>query len=260
VEILPDPPQPSLQPLVILIRGVIRFVLLVVVVVMALLHYWLTIRRRMGPDKVVRQVEWMHRLAGRVARIMSVRVEYRGTIPSEGLVVANHLSYTDIIMLASVAPLTFVAKAEVANWPIFGMSARCGGSVFVDRSRRGQVVPVAESMKQVLQAGVPLVLFAEGTSTNGSSVLPFKPALFAAVTDLNVPVTPCAIDYGLQGGSVANEVCYWGDHEFVPHVLNLFGKVGLSARVTFGEPRMMSSDRKEMARALHADVVALRKA
>ena len=107
--------------------------------------------------------------------------------------------------------------------------------------------------------GVPLVLFPEGTSSEGESVLPFKPALFAPVVELACPVTAAALDYELPGGSAAKEVC-WGDGPIKPHVVNLFSKRTLRARVTWGSPQSPGTDRKALARELHAAVIALRPA
>jgi 1-acyl-sn-glycerol-3-phosphate acyltransferase len=172
-------------------------------------------------------------------------------------VVSNHLSYSDIILLAALGNFVFVSKSEVADWPIFGLCAKLAGTVFIDRKRRGEVAPVAEEIRQVLRSGVPLVLFPEGTSTGGDKVLPFKPALFEPAASMGVPVTPCAISYSVQEGSVADEICYWGDDEFAPHLLNFLGKLGVGARIKFGEPSLASPDRKELARALHAKVIEL---
>jgi hypothetical protein len=83
--------------------------------------------------------------------------------------------------------------------------------------------------------------------------------LFAPAAALGCPVTACAIDYTLPGGSVPDEVCYWRDHAFAPHLLNLLSKTGLAVRITFGESRARTGDRKAIARELHAEVVALRR-
>lgn len=230
--------------------------LILAVVAIALVDYWLNVRKDCH-TKRKSQAEWLHRACRRVARLMSIRVETRGTLPREGLVVSNHLSYLDIIMLASTGRFTFVSKAEVADWPIFGLCAKLAGTVFVDRTRRGEVAPVADEMREVLRSGVPLVLFAEGTSTGGDTVLPFKPALFSPAATLGIPVTPCAISYALEDGSVADEVCYWGDDDFAPHLLHFLGKLGVSARIRFGKSHAAPPDRKELARTLHAEVLNL---
>ena len=256
LEIEDDPPLPPWPSPVAYLRGIVRAALLLIVVAIALLDYWLNVRNTQHARRKS-QAEWLHRGCCRVVKLLSIQVETHGPLPREGLVVSNHLSYSDIILLAATTPLLFVSKAEVADWPIFGLCAKLGGTVFIDRTRRSEVAPVADEMREVLQSGVPLVLFPEGTSTGGDRVLPFKPALFAPAVSLNIPVTPCAIGYALKEGSVTDEICYWGDDVFAPHLLNFLGKLGLTARIQFGKRRAPSTDRKETARVLHAEVFEL---
>jgi 1-acyl-sn-glycerol-3-phosphate acyltransferase len=230
--------------------------LMLIVVVVALLDYWINVRK-VEQSKRRSQAEWLHRNCCRVVRLLSMRVETCGALPRSGLVVSNHLSYLDIILLASVGRFVFVSKSEVADWPIFGLCATLAGTVFVDRTRRGEVAPVADEMREVLKSGLPLVLFAEGTSTGGDSVLPFKPALFEPVANTGIPVTPCAIRYAMEEGSVADEICYWGDDVFAPHLIHFLGKLGVSVRIQFGKTHAPSADRKQIARTLHTEVLEL---
>jgi lyso-ornithine lipid O-acyltransferase len=259
LQIEDEPPLPPLPSPVAFVRGIVRAVLLLAVVGIALLDYWLNVRKDLH-TKQKSQAEWLHRSGLRVARLLSIQVEKRGKLPREGLVVSNHLSYLDIIMLAAVGPFAFVSKAEVADWPIFGFCAKLSGTVFIDRTRRGEVAPVAEKMREVLRKGVPLVLFAEGTSTGGETVLPFKPALFSPVAATDIPVTPCAIRYSMKDGSVADEICYWGDDVFGSHLLHFLGKLGVTVRIHFGKPHPPAADRKEIARTVHAEVLNLYRA
>jgi len=203
------------------------------------------------------QAAWLHRWSPRILRLLSVSLEVHGVPPESGLVVSNHLSYLDIYVLSSVLRCSFVAKSEIAEWPVFGTCARFCGTVFVDRARRGAVAGVADQMREVLADDVAMVLFPEGTSSEGADVLPFKPALFAPIVELNRPVTAMAIDYELPGGSASKEVC-WGLGPIAPHAFNLLSKRMIRARVFIGAPQPPGKDRKELARALHAAVVALR--
>lgn len=211
-----------------------------------------------GAKRSIRErVQWLSRSAVRHAKWMGVRSNVHGEIPSAGLIVANHVSYVDIVALSAVARCAFVSKKEVARWPIFGLYAQCGATIFVDRERRGAVADVAEGMRERLDAGVPLTLFPEGTSTDGSDVLPFRSSLFEPVVELGCPVTACALRYSLAGGSVADEVAYWRDMTLAPHLLNLLGKTGLTLDIHFGPPSRRTGDRKTLARDLHAEVRAL---
>ncbi len=248
------PPWPLWVRPVEALRGVVRLLLIIGSILLAWVRYWLVIDRR----SLRARADWLHRLNSRVARIVGVRVEMSGERPAGGLVAANHLSYLDIILLSAVARPVFVSKAEVKAWPVFGRCACYGGTLFIDRQRRGAVGPMAGEMRAVLEANLPLVLFPEGTSTGGDTVLPFKASLFAPVADVDCPVTACALDYRLPGGDVSEEVCYWGDHDFAPHLLNLLSKNGISLRIAFGRSHPRQGDRKEIARSLHAEVVALR--
>ncbi len=211
-----------------------------------------------GAHKSIRaRVQWLSRASARHAKWMGVRINVRGEIPRGGLIVANHVSYVDIVALSSVAKCAFVSKKEVARWPLFGLYARLGSTIFVDRERRSAVADVAEEMRERLDAGMPLTLFPEGTSTDGSDVLPFRSSLFEPVVELGCPVTACALRYSLEGGSVADEVAYWRDMTLAPHLLNLLGKSGVTLDIRFGPSSRRTGDRKTLARDLHSEVRAL---
>jgi 1-acyl-sn-glycerol-3-phosphate acyltransferase len=109
-----------------------------------------------------------------------------------------------------------------------------------------------------LKTGLPVVLFAEGTSSDGSTVLPFRSPLLQAATISQAAITPAAISYDLQGGSVADEICYWRDMVFACHFWNLLGKQSLKATLRFGTPRAFTQGRKEHARTLRLAVLQLR--
>jgi len=222
---------------------------------------WLDFRLRVGRIPGLQRrarVAWMSHIARRIVRLLGLRLTVRGHIPHSGLIIANHLSYLDIIVMNAVTRCLFVSKAEIADWPIFGRCGRWAGLVYVDRKRRSDVAEVALQMRERLEDAVPLVLFPEGTTSSGDAVLPFKPSLFAAVIESGVPVTPCAIDYALPGGSAREEICYWGGAKMAPHLFRLLGKTDIRATLTFGEPAILRGDRKEIARELHAQVSSLR--
>ena len=211
-----------------------------------------------GAGKSIRErVRWLSRVAVRHAKWIGVKIRVHGDIPRGGLIVANHVSYLDIVALSAVVRCAFVSKMEVARWPLFGLYAQCGATIFVDRERRSAVADVAEEMRERLDAGVPLTLFPEGTSTGGDDVLPFRSSLFDPVVKLGCPVTACALRYSLEGGAVADEVAYWRDMTLAPHLLNLLGKSGVTLDIHFGPSSRRTGDRKTLARELHAEVRAL---
>lgn len=211
-----------------------------------------------GSRSCIRQrVHWLCRSAAKHAKWLGFHIRVHGEIPRNGLIVSNHVSYLDILALSTAATTAFVSKKEVAGWPLFGALAKMGATIFVDRERRGAVSDVAGEMHEHLDAGVPLVLFPEGTSTDGSHVLPFRSSLFEPVVKLACPLTACGLRYSLAGGSVPDEVAYWGDMSLAPHMGNLLRKTGLTVDIHFGPSHVRTSDRKTLARDLHAEVRSL---
>ena len=99
--------------------------------------YWLT--RLRGPLTLAQRAHWLHRACRRVSRALAIHATVEGCPPSRGLVVANHLSYLDIVILSAVMPCFFVSKSEVDRWPYFGRAARSGGTIFINRSSRASV-------------------------------------------------------------------------------------------------------------------------
>ena len=199
----------------------------------------------------------LHRWARRTAAVAGCRVRTQGPFPRQGLCVSNHVSYLDIPAYGSVGPAVFVSKHDVLYWPVFGQLAAMCGTLFIQRERKGHVADVGAQMETVLRTGVPLVVFPEGTSSNGEQVLPFKSSLFQPAIEHQWPVTPMWIGYELEDGSVADEIAYWGDMTLVPHLWNLFTKRTLRAVAVFGEPLAPGSDRKDLCRRAHAAVAAL---
>ena len=215
--------------------------------------------RGVSPDaERAARAGWLHRCCQRTLRIMRVHVTVRGPVPSGGLIVANHLTYLDIVALSAALPCVFVSKMEVADWPLFGVFAKRSGTLFLDRARRGAVSGVAGQMREVLATAVPLVFFPEGTSTNGDAVIPFKTSLFEPVAELGCPVTAAAIAYSSNDGSVRDEIHWWGTAPLAPHLFNVFIKRRIDVAIRFGEPQPRTGDRKAIASELHAEVTALR--
>jgi lyso-ornithine lipid O-acyltransferase len=204
-----------------------------------------------------RRAEWLQGVCSRTVRRVGVTLLIEGEIPREGLIVANHLSYADILALSTIVPCAFIAKKEVRKWPIFGWLAAKGGSLFVDRERKLETAKFNESIDEVLRSGLPVVLFAEGTSTNGSTVLPFRPSLFEPAIASGATITPAWIGYEGSSGSVANDICYWGDMTLVPHLFRMFAIRSITARVRFGSAMREVKDRKQIAEATRNEVMRL---
>ena len=201
--------------------------------------------------------EWLHESCSSTLRAIDVRWEIEGQIPTRGLIVSNHLSYLDIVALSATLPCVFVSKAEVEQWLIFGRYARWSGAVFVQRHNRGDAARANDAIRDALPEGVPVVLFPEGTTTDGQRVLRFHSTMLQPAIDAAAPITPCAIRYELEDGDPSLEVCWWGDMTFLPHLWNLLGKKTIRAQIVFGEAMQASGDRKQLGAVLHEKVKVL---
>ena len=159
--------------------------------------------------------------------------------------------------LLGVQPLVFVSKAEVRRWPVLGWLTACAGTLFLKREAKADILRVSESFASLIEAGVVVTIFPEGTSTDSRQVLPFRPSLLEPAAANGWRVSPAWIAYRLEDGSVGEEVCYWGDMTFAPHLLNLLSKKEIRAFVAYGEPVARGMDRKALALTLHGNVCAL---
>jgi lyso-ornithine lipid O-acyltransferase len=227
-------------------------------VILGAIAHFLWLSGRAGGRLTARgRALWLSLWSRRTLEALQVRVRTSGTPPHAGLLVSNHLSYLDIVVLSALEPIRFVAKADVRGWPVMGQLAIMAGTLFIDRSRRSDVSRLNTELAEALAEDVPVVLFPEGTSSDGAGVLPFRSSLLAPAAEAGTPITPCHLGYELDDGSVADEVCYWRDMTFVPHFLNLIRKREVRAFVRFGAPAKGSPDRKQLARDLHGAVLGL---
>src|SRR6478609_12122564 len=140
--------------------------------------------------------------------LLRIRVHVNGTPMHDRAVlyVSNHVSWADILVIGSLAPVAFIAKREVASWPLVGITAKVQRTVFVDRTRRHQTGDAVADILKRLKDGVSVVLFAEGTSSDGNRVLPFRSALLGAVemaaksAPEPILIQPMAVTYTAQQG------------------------------------------------------------
>ena len=227
----------------------------VIVSGMVALRWFLRSEKRGEIDSRIAWMQWMSR---RFLRVLHCTVSVRGQIPSGGLIACNHLGYVDILALGSVCPAIFVAKSDVKEWPVFGWLASRAGTIFVSRDHPAKVSVQLKEMEQPLREGRPVILFPEGTSSDGSRVLAFRSSLLESAIITCATVTPVAIGYDLLGqGSVGREVAYWGDLVLVPHLINLLSKKSLEACLSIGKKRPPLSNRKLEASLLHKEVTSL---
>jgi lyso-ornithine lipid O-acyltransferase len=177
---------------------------------------------------------------------MTINLE--GALPQAPvLLVSNHVSWLDIPLLSTVMPSSFIAKREVGTWPFFRNLAKLQRTVFVDRDRRYTTGVKRAEIAARLQAGDSLVLFPEGTSSDGMQVLPFKSSYFGAVEDLDVAVVPVTISYGGPPRFHA----WFGDMDLLPHIWAVLKSGPINARITVHRP-LAKKDRKALAREAEA--------
>ena len=203
---------------------------------------------------------WLQHVCRRLLRVFGIRGRVSGPVPSRGILVCNHLSYLDVLVLGACSPAVFMAKQEVKSWPVFGWFASLAGTLFVQRERRTHVGPLTREMETVLDTGVLLVLFPEGTSSDGQTVLPFKSSLLEPAARQTHPLSAGFIQYELEDGDAREEVCYWKDMTLLPHLINLLSKRTVRVSVQFTQLRQGSMNRKNLARQLHAEVLRLKAA
>jgi 1-acyl-sn-glycerol-3-phosphate acyltransferase len=230
-------------------------VALVFVLALMFFRYWAG--RLRGPYTMERRALWMNDSAHLVMSSLGIKSTVEGTVPRRGIVVANHLSYLDIVIFSAAMPCFFVAKAEIGGWPYFGEAARSGGTIFIDRSSRASAKSVVNQIAQRIHLPVPILFFPEGTTTDGSQLLPFRPRLFEPAVNAATPVTAASIRYVIADGTPESELCWYGDAGFLPHLWKALGTAGFSAEVRFAEPHIYS-DSRAAAAATQAEVETMR--
>ena len=211
-----------------------------------------------------------HRLA---LRLFSVRVTQSGTPPAPGtpaLVLANHVSWLDIAALGSLRPLSFVAKSEIAGWPVIGWFAVLQQTVFIDRARRGATAEVNRTLGSRLAAGELIVLFAEGTTGDGTRLLPFRSSLVGAARNAieaeegrleHLHLQPLALAYPRRNGLPVTrgerpDVAWYGDMDLAPHLATFVREGPLDVHVSWGAPIVFEAgtDRKRATAQAEAAV------
>ena len=199
--------------------------------------------------------------------IFNIQIDITGDISTDRqtIFVANHLSYADIIALGSFMKASFIAKADVRQWPLFGILAKLSKTVFVERTRDAAPKAIA-SLKQAIEENLSLIIFPEGTSTKGIEVYPFKSSLFELFLNKKIkqnliiqPVTLKLI--GVNGHTIRTEAdhdlyAWYGDMTLLPHLWALGKSKGAHLEIIFHPIRAAANydNRKTFAADCHADV------
>lgn len=218
-------------------------------------------RRKGGIDR------WTRRYCRIVLWLLGIKVAAEGT-PEAGrptLIVSNHVSYFDILAMETLAPLVFVAKSEVESWPVFGWMAKIARTVFIDR-RPAAAREQTELLGSHIKAGERLVIFPEGTSSDGTGVLPFKSSLFALAEAVgregSLKVQPVSVVYErLADGRPINPPLtglygWYADMDFLPHLLRAFRLRGATMRIIF-HPSLEANGYQGGRKRLCADCEAI---
>ena len=195
--------------------------------------------------------------------VLGVRLELYGQPPVSGpvLLVANHISWLDILVMHAARHCRFVAKAEVRHWPLIGRLATGGGTLFIERESRRDAMRVVHHMAESLKRGEIVAVFPEGTTSNGQDLLPFHANLIQAAISADAPAQPVALsflDTATRNTSLAP--CYIGDDSLVESLWRTLGSPPITAVVRYGAPRKAGGkSRREWATELRSAVDALRR-
>jgi 1-acyl-sn-glycerol-3-phosphate acyltransferase len=205
-----------------------------------------------------------------ILKALGMRVHVKGTLSSERplLVAANHISWTDIMVLGSMVDVKFIARADMAGWPLIGMLSKLQRTVFIERERKRSSGDQASEIADRMAKGDAMVLFAEGSTGDGNVILPFKSTLFGAAsmaisegTAQTVFIQPVAIVYtrlhGVPLGRRHRPIAAWiGDEDLMPHLKVLMAEGAVDVEVHFGDPVAFSkgSNRKETAKRMEWQV------
>ncbi|MDA8019162.1 MAG: 1-acyl-sn-glycerol-3-phosphate acyltransferase [Thermoanaerobaculia bacterium] len=210
--------------------------------------------RRPAPDLYYPVRNWAYRAwTTGLCWAWNIHLEIDGDPPTgDYFLVTNHLSYIDIPVLARKLHGTFIAKSELSGWPVAGQIIRSGDTIFIDRGRKRDLLRVMEEVDRTLGDGLGVILFPEGTSSSGESMLPFKPSLLQIAAGSHRPVHWATLEYRTEDAErlPSRFVNWWGDEGFVPHYLRFVTLDRITAVIRFGPDPVHGRDRKELSAAL----------
>jgi 1-acyl-sn-glycerol-3-phosphate acyltransferase len=226
------------------------------------LRGWFTIRFAFPKLTESQREERVQVWAGRMLQILGIELQLRGAPPPAGpmLLVANHISWLDILVLHAARHCRFVSKADVRRWPLIGTLATGAGTLYIERESRRDAMRVVHHMAESLRAGEVLAVFPEGTTSDGRQLLPFHANLIQAAISADAPIQPVALsftDVATQRQSFSPS--YIGDETLVGSIWRTLSGPPLAAVLVFGAPqRAAGRDRRAWATDLHSAVEQLR--
>lgn len=194
-------------------------------------------------------------------RVLGIGLQVHGQPPAQGpvLLVANHISWLDILVLHAARYCRFVSKSEVRHWPLIGTLATGAGTLYIERASRRDALRVVHQMAASLQAGDLVAVFPEGTTSDGTAVLPFHANLIQAAVSADAPALPVGLQFvDSATGAHSLSACYIGDDTLVGSLWRTLSGPAITAVVTFGEPqRADGRERRAWAADLHEAVRGL---
>ena len=248
-----------------LICIVVSFVIFLIVC--SILHILITL--------ICPSIRWhvMSQLTYRLIRflrtLLGIKIAYQGNIQflkeKEQFIICRHIGYIDGIVLGSLFPTVFVSKKEIKNWPLIGKVVQISGTIFVDRQHKSEVCKCLRAITDRLKRKINVLIFPEGTSTDGTQVLPFQSPFFGVPINTQSPILPVTINYQkLDGKDITlqnrDEICWYSKMDFAKHLWNLMRykrievAVTLHDKITTGTYQNTSADRKKLAQWCHQTI------
>ena len=213
------------------------------------------------------RAEWLHQFCLRVVRAMGVAMHMDGTFPQHGVVISNHMGYLDIMVFAAQHRCVFVSKVEMAELPLLGWMTTMSGTVYVERGRGGSAIRARGGLQAAADAGLPIVIFPEGTTSDGTAVLPFRSGALAMVLEAGQSITAAHVSYRLTedngpGVTIENDLAFWGDDaRLFHHIFGLLALRGIEVNIKIANSPIVFSSvdihRKQAAIEAHAAVMQL---
>ena len=228
-----------------------------------LLGGWFTITLRFPRWDQPRRNATVQAWARHLLAIMGIPLQVHGEPPVHGpvLLVANHLSWLDILVMHAARHCRFVAKSDIKHWPLIGTLATGGGTLYIEREKRRDAMRVVHHMRESLLAREIVAVFPEGTTGDGTVLLPFHANLIQAAISAGAAVQPVAVRYRDQASGTDSAGPLWlGDDTLVASLVRTIAGPPFTAHVVFGAPQQASGrDRRSWAADLHDAVDALRR-
>jgi 1-acyl-sn-glycerol-3-phosphate acyltransferase len=190
-------------------------------------------------------------------KISKMKIEVVGSPPPPPFfLVSNHLSYTDVPALCAVTKGVFVAKGEIESWFMAGRIVRDMGTIFINRQNRRDIPRAGAEIIKNLERGEGVIVFPEGTSTKGETVLPFNSSFLEFAAQRNLPVSYAALTYKTPNGAAkaSEAVCWWDEKSFGEHLWHLFQTKEFTAVISFGDEPVKNANRKVLAQTLQLKV------